>query len=82
MRILVIEGEPGLGDDLKKGLEASGHVLDTARDGVEGRLLATQDGYALILLDVTRPGIDGFAVLQAIRSTSTGTLLVDRKSVV
>ena len=76
MRILVIEGEPGLGDDLKKGLEASGHVLDTARDGVEGRLLATLDGYALILLDVMRPGIDGFAALQALRRTSNVPVLV------
>ena len=47
MRILVIEGEPGLGDDLKKGLEASGHVLDTARDGVDGRLLATRAASAM-----------------------------------
>lgn len=83
MRILVIEGEPGLGDDLKKGLEGSGHAVDTARDGVEGRLRATEGGYALILLDVMRPGVDGFAVLRAIRRTSNVPVLVltDRDTV-
>lgn len=42
MRILVIEDEPKLGDYLKKGLEENGYVVDIARDGIEGRYLATE----------------------------------------
>lgn len=76
MRILVIEDEPKLGDYLKKGLEENGYVVDIARDGIEGRYLATEGDYALILLDVMLPGIDGFAVLQAIRRTSNVPVLV------
>ena len=76
MRILAIEDEPKLGDYLKKGLEENGYVVDVARDGIEGRYLATEGDYALVLLDVMLPGIDGFAVLQAIRRTSNVPVLM------
>ena len=76
MRILVIEDEPKLGDYLKKGLEENGYVVDIARDGIEGKYLATEGDYALVLLDVMLPGIDGFAVLQAIRRTKNVPVLV------
>ncbi|MEJ1170782.1 winged helix-turn-helix domain-containing protein [Variovorax sp. CCNWLW235] len=76
MRILVIEGEPQLGDQLKKGLEENGYAVDIARDGAKGRYLSAEHHYALILLDAVLPGADGFAVLRAIRRTSTVPVLV------
>lgn len=76
MRILVIENEPRLGDQLKKGLEENGYAVDIAPDGAEGRYLSAERDYALILLDVMLPGVDGFAVLQAIRRTSNVPVLV------
>jgi two-component system copper resistance phosphate regulon response regulator CusR len=76
MRILVIEGEPQLGDQLKKGLEENGYAVDIARDGAKGRYLSAEHDYALILLDTVLPGADGFAVLRAIRRTSTVPVLV------
>ncbi len=68
MRILVIEDEPKLGDYLRKGLSESGFAVDLARDGIEGRALALAGDYELLVLDVMLPGIDGFAVLQAVRA--------------
>ncbi|WGT61973.1 heavy metal response regulator transcription factor [Variovorax paradoxus] len=76
MRILVIEGEPQLGDQLKKGLEENGYAVDVARDGAKGRYLSAEHDYGLILLDAVLPGADGFAVLRAIRRTSTVPVLV------
>jgi len=76
MRILVIENEPRLGDQLKKGLEENGYAVDVAPDGAESRYLSAERDYALILLDVMLPGVDGFAVLQAIRRTSKVPVLV------
>jgi two-component system copper resistance phosphate regulon response regulator CusR len=76
MRILVIEGEPQLGDYLKKALEENSYVVDIARNGIEGRSLAAEGDYALVLLDVMLPGIEGFAVLQAIRRTKNVPVLV------
>jgi two-component system copper resistance phosphate regulon response regulator CusR len=68
MRLLVIEDEVKLAQYLHKGLSESGHVVDLAHDGIEGRRLATGGEYDLVLLDLMLPGIDGFGVLAAIRA--------------
>ncbi len=67
MRLLVIEDEVRLADYLKKGLSENGFVVDIARDGIDGKHLATEGEYDLILLDVMLPGVDGFSVLSALR---------------
>ncbi len=67
MRILVVEDEPKTGDYLRKGLTESGFVVDLARTGVDGRHMALNDDYDLIVLDVTLPGIDGWGILKYIR---------------
>jgi two-component system, OmpR family, copper resistance phosphate regulon response regulator CusR len=68
MRLLVIEDELKLSDYLHKGLSENGYVVDVAHDGIEGRHLATQGDYGLVLLDLMLPGVDGFGVLKAIRA--------------
>jgi two-component system, OmpR family, copper resistance phosphate regulon response regulator CusR len=68
MRLLVVEDENKLAQYLHKGLSESGHVVDVAHDGIEGRRLATGGEYDLVLLDVMLPGVDGFAVLSALRA--------------
>ncbi|NWG73339.1 MAG: heavy metal response regulator transcription factor [Rubrivivax sp.] len=70
MRLLVIEDEVKLAQYLHKGLSENGHVVDVARDGIEGRRLATGGDYDLVLLDLMLPGVDGFGVLASIRSTN------------
>jgi two-component system, OmpR family, copper resistance phosphate regulon response regulator CusR len=67
-RLLVIEDEAKLADYLHKGLSENGYVVDVARNGIEGRHLATDGDYQLVLLDIMLPGVDGFGVLQAIRA--------------
>ncbi len=67
LRLLVIEDEAKTADFLLQGLNENGYVVDVARDGQEGRRLALAGDYALILLDVMLPGIDGFSLLGAIR---------------
>ena len=67
MRLLVIEDEPKLADYLHKGLSENGYVVDVARDGIQGRLLACEGEYDLVLLDLMLPGVDGFGVLKAMR---------------
>jgi two-component system, OmpR family, copper resistance phosphate regulon response regulator CusR len=67
MRLLVVEDEPKIADYLHKGLTENGYVVDVARNGIEGRLLATEGDYQLVLLDLMLPGVDGFGVLRAIR---------------
>lgn len=69
MRILVIEDEPKTGAYLKKGLEESGYRVDVASDGAEGLLLAQDEPYDVIVLDVMLPSMDGWSVLKALRAT-------------
>jgi len=76
VRILVIEDEPKLGDYLRKGLSESGFTVDLARTGIEGRAMALDGAYDALVLDVMLPGIDGFAVLEAVRKTRTMPVLM------
>jgi two-component system copper resistance phosphate regulon response regulator CusR len=68
MRLLVIEDESKLAAYLHKGLTENGYVVDIAANGIDGRHLALEGAYDLVLLDVMLPGVDGFGVLKAIRS--------------
>jgi two-component system, OmpR family, copper resistance phosphate regulon response regulator CusR len=69
MRILVVEDEPKTGAYLKKGLEESGYSVDHVADGADGLILAQQEEYDVIVLDVMLPTMDGWAVLKALRAT-------------
>ena len=73
MRLLVVEDEPRLAAYLKKGLSENGHVVDVAHDGIDGRHLALEGRYDLLVLDVMLPGVDGFGVLQALRREGKDT---------
>jgi len=76
MRLLVIEDEPKLAEYLRRGLTQSGYVVDVASDGIDGRHLALEGEYDLILLDVMLPGIDGFGVLSALRLSKRTPVLM------
>jgi two-component system, OmpR family, copper resistance phosphate regulon response regulator CusR len=67
MRVLVIEDEAKIADYVKRGLSEAGYTVDVARDGIEGRYLALEGDYQLVVLDIMLPGIDGFGVLSALR---------------
>jgi two-component system, OmpR family, copper resistance phosphate regulon response regulator CusR len=67
MRILVIEDEQKTGEYLKKGLQESGYSVDVAPDGAEGLMLAQEERYDVIVLDVMLPTMDGWSVLKAMR---------------
>jgi two-component system copper resistance phosphate regulon response regulator CusR len=67
MRLLVIEDEAKIADYVKRGLSEAGYTVDVARDGIEGRYLALEGDYQLVVLDIMLPGIDGFGVLSALR---------------
>ena len=75
MRILVIEDELKTAAYLKKGLEESGYAVDVANDGQQGLLLALEEEYDVIVLDVMLPGMDGWTVVKTLRSTRTTPVL-------
>jgi DNA-binding response OmpR family regulator len=67
MEILIVEDEAGIADFLARGLEAEGHGVTLAADGIAGERLALSSGADLVVLDRMLPGRDGIEVLAAIR---------------
>lgn len=67
MRILLVEDEAKLADYVRRGLTEAGYTVDVARDGIEGKYLALDGDYQLVVLDIMLPGVDGFGVLAALR---------------
>lgn len=73
MRILVVEDEEKVASFIRKGLTEERYAVDVASDGEEGLLFAQMNPYDLIVLDLMLPKMDGFKVLEAIRSDSIAT---------
>lgn len=65
--ILVIEDEQRISAFISKGLIAAGFSPQTAADGITGRDLALTGDFALVILDIGLPGLDGFTVLGQLR---------------
>jgi len=70
-RILIVEDDPSIRGVTAIGLAAAGFAVTTASDGVEGLERFRADPFALVLLDVMLPGLDGYEVCRQIRRTST-----------
>lgn len=69
-RILVLDDEPAITRLISRILRSGGYEVDVAADGFQGGAKLLQDRPALITLDLSMPGLDGFQVLDFIRSTS------------
>lgn len=69
MKILIVEDEAKIGDYLRQGLTEAGFVVDLARNGLDGRHLATTARYDLLILDVMLPDVDGWRILKALRDS-------------
>jgi len=71
MRVLLIEDDHPIQELLRAYFEAKGHAVSAAVDGVEGLKAFNAGLPELVLLDVGLPKLDGWAVLQAIRASSS-----------
>lgn len=69
MKLLMIDDDTDLCELLSEYLSAQGFSVQTSHDGQQGLELALQNDYALILLDVMLPSIDGFEVLKQLRQS-------------
>ena len=76
MKILVIEDELRAATYLRQGLTESGYTVEVAANGTDGLHAAVNGNHDLIVLDVMLPGIDGFAVLSALRSSMQTPVLM------
>src|SRR5919197_473990 len=67
-RILIVDDEADIALILKLQLEDAGYQTDRARDGVEALECLARQKYALMLLDIKMPRMDGLQVLERAQS--------------
>ncbi len=68
--VLVIEDDPGARDLLTRFLTKEGYHVETAAGGEAGLRLARELHPDIITMDVMMPGMDGWAVLSALKANS------------
>lgn len=76
MKILVVEDETKAAEYLRQGLTESGYTVEVAHNGTDGLHAAANGDHDLVILDVMLPGIDGFAVLSALRTSKQVPVLM------
>jgi two-component system copper resistance phosphate regulon response regulator CusR len=75
MRVLIVEDEQKAGAYIKKGLEEAGYLVDVVGDGAEGLILAKEENYDVIVLDVMLPSMDGWSVVKNLRESKSTPVL-------
>lgn len=68
MRILIVEDESTLREQLNQALSSQGYSVDVCDNGIDALHLGEQESYDLIILDLGLPQLDGLSVLQRWRS--------------
>jgi DNA-binding response OmpR family regulator len=66
-RILIAEDEPRLASFLEKGLRSSGFTTSVVADGPQATIMARDEEFDLLILDLGLPGKNGLEVLRELR---------------
>lgn len=74
-KILIIEDEPGIADNIVFALEAEGFVTTVCHTGQEGLEQALSRNFTFIILDIGLPDISGIEVCKQVRIKSTVPLI-------
>ncbi len=67
MRVLVVEDDKNLREQLASALTDAGYTVDTADNGEDGQFLGETEPYDIAILDLGLPKVDGLTVLKAWR---------------
>jgi len=67
LRVLIVEDNIDIAENIADYLDLQGHVTDFAMDGIGGLHLALTQEYDAIILDIMLPGMDGLAFCRKLR---------------
>lgn len=67
MRVLVVEDEAPLREQLVAQLRSQGYAVDAGGDGNEGLWLGTETDFDAAVVDLGLPGIDGMELIRRLR---------------
>ena len=72
MRLLVVEDEKDVAEDLTQALRSAGFVVDVASDGEDAWFRGSTEDYSAAILDLGLPRMDGLSVLRRWRGAERG----------
>ncbi len=75
-KLLVVEDDEATAAYIAKGMTEEGFIVDRADNGRDGLFLASDGSYDAIVLDRMLPGMDGMAVLGALRAAKIETPVI------
>jgi DNA-binding response OmpR family regulator len=67
MRVLLVEDDEVIADQIAAALKRERYVVDVANSGEEGSDMAACNSYGLVVLDIMLPKKDGWAICKEIR---------------
>ncbi len=73
MRILIVEDDVDTNRFVTRGLSELGHQVVTSADGRDGLFQATEGGFDALVIDRMLPGLDGLALVKALRAAGNTT---------
>jgi two-component system OmpR family response regulator len=73
LRVLLVEDDTMIAEGVVAGLKAAGMSVDWVRDGLQAETALRDGGYAIALLDLGLPGVDGLEVLKLARGRGVET---------
>ncbi|TWF80446.1 two-component system response regulator MprA [Pseudonocardia hierapolitana] len=66
--VLVADDDRAIRESLGRALELEGHRVVGVDDGVQALTRTRREGFDVLVLDVTMPGLDGFGVCRVLRA--------------
>lgn len=78
-RILIVEDDLGISNLIKLNLSMVGYETRQIYDGQEALFLIKEEVFDLIILDVMLPGLDGFSLMEKIKSYSIPVIFLTAK---
>ncbi len=76
MRILLVEDDDRIAEDVNRSLTGAGYVVDRARDGQQASFLGETEDYVAVILDLGLPRIDGLTVLRRWREAGSSVPVI------
>ena len=76
MRVLVVEDEGSLAEQLLSALGAAGYAVDAAADGARADFLVQTERYDAVVLDLGLPKIDGLTLIRRWRDAGLAVPIV------
>ena len=78
LKLLIVEDEQGIVDNLYAYFQPLGYELDSARDGLTGLALAAERAHDAIVLDLKLPALDGIELCRRLREQLRDTPVIMR----